>query len=157
MGTTDDAIFLKETIDDKTYGLPVSTSNPYKPTPPIIGLHPYSSNDFHGLLLIPGSHAESYKCPNYEVRVENEELLIKDAWNRGRPVLGICAGASETWKLFGGKEVKVHNHSARKMPYLTKDGRFGCNIKMHHLRINPGSVLAAAMFGNETDKRKYFC
>ena len=156
VGTTDDAILLKDTIHDKTYGLPVSPISPYKPTPSIIGLHPYPSNDLHGLLLIPGSHSESDKCPSHAIRIKNEKNLIKDAWNRGRPVLGICAGASEIWRLFGGKEVKVHNHSARKMPYLTKDGRVGHNTKMHHLRVGPGSILADAMYGKVAKECQYF-
>jgi len=156
VGTIDDASFLKEQIRDKTYGLPISLADPYKPTPPIIGLHPYSPNDLHGLLLIPGSHADSNKCPNYEDRMKNEESLLKDARNRGRPVLGICDGGLKIWKLFGGKEVKVHNHSERMMPYLTQIGRVGRNTEMHHLRINLGSILADAMYGKAADKGQYF-
>ena len=140
-------------IKDKTYGLPISPADSYKPTPPIIGPYPYSSNDLHGLLLIPGSHADSNECQNYEDRMKNEENLIKDARNRGRPVLGICDGGLKIWKFFGGEEIKVHNHSARKMPYLTQNGRVGHNTEIHHLRINLGSILADAMYGKATDKR----
>ncbi|GBC07790.1 hypothetical protein RclHR1_00770003 [Rhizophagus clarus] len=158
VGTTNDAKLLKDVIYDITYGLPISPTDSYnfKPTPPILKLYPYPSNDLHGLLLIPGSHSNISECPNYEVRKRNEEKLINDAWNRGRPVLGICDGALEIWKLFGGKEVKVHHHSWEMMPYLTKNGRVGHNVTMHGLRIHSSSMLADAMYGKTINKNSTF-
>ncbi|GBC07791.1 hypothetical protein RclHR1_00770004 [Rhizophagus clarus] len=158
VGTTNDAKLLKDVIYDKPYGLPISLTDfySYKPTPPIIKLYPYPSNDFHGLLLIPGSHSNISECPNYEVRKRNEEKLIRDAWNRGRPVLGICDGALEIWKLFGGKKVKVHHHSWERMPNLTKNGRVGYNVKMHRLQIYSCSMLADAMYGKAINKESTF-
>jgi len=155
VGAVNNAVLFKDVIYDKTFGLPISpiSSDTYKPTPPIIGLYPYPSDDFHGLLLIPGSHSNAHKCPNYEVCMKNEEKLIKDARNRGRPILGICAGALKIWKLFGGKEINVYHHSWEKMPYLTKNGRVGHNVKMHSLQIYSSSMLADAMYGKTINKQ----
>ncbi|GBB90376.1 hypothetical protein RclHR1_01730024 [Rhizophagus clarus] len=145
VGATNNAKLLKEVIYDKSFGLPISPIDPYnyKASPPIIKLFPYPSDDLHGLLLIPGSHANINECPNYEVRKKNEKRLVKDAWNRGRPLFAICDGALEIWNLFGGKEVKVHHHSSNMMPYLTMNGRVGHNVKMHRLKINSSSILAS--------------
>lgn len=155
VGATNNAKLLKNVIYEKTYGLPISPRDlyNYKPTPPILNLYPYPSDDLHGLLLIPGSHSDIDECPNYDVRLRNERKLVKDALNRGRPVLGICAGALEIWKLYGGKEVAVHNHSWKKMPYLTNNGRVGHNIKMHSLQIYSRSILADAMYGKAINKQ----
>ncbi|CAB4375547.1 unnamed protein product [Rhizophagus irregularis] len=155
---TDNAKLLKRAIYNNANGLPISHCDPYdfKPTPPILNLYPYPSDDLHGLLLIPGSHSDISKIPNYEVRLKNDRKLVKDALNRGRPVLGICAGALEIWKLYGGKEVAVHHHSWKKMPRLTEKGRFGDNVIMHSLRIYSGSILADAMYEKAINKQKTF-
>ncbi|RIA95225.1 hypothetical protein C1645_758008 [Glomus cerebriforme] len=150
VGTTNNAMFLKNAIKDHGFSLPISQ------IPPIIGLRPYSSDDFHGLLIIPGSHSQSHKHPHYETRMKNETNLIKDACNRGRPVLGICAGAWKIWELLGGEEVEVYNHKSRSMGRISNDGKIGNNVKMHHLKIQFGSTLADAMYGKAAGNQKVF-
>lgn len=66
-----------------------------------------STLDDVDMLFIPGMP----RGMESEERSQYEQQLIKDARNRGVPILAICAGSWQLWQAFGGglKDVQDHN------------------------------------------------
>jgi gamma-glutamyl-gamma-aminobutyrate hydrolase PuuD len=127
----------------------------------------------HGLLVIPGRARINENEP---IRRKHEYRIIREALNRGQPILALCAGS---WRLFNQanlliylpdslndssesledkftkaeflQDVKDHNYNGG-MLRLTKNGKKAVNnVEIHDVKINPDSLVAAAM-GNKTSE-----
>ena len=116
--------------------------------------------DSVGLLVIPGHarESETKRADMLEIRNLHERLLLRDAFKRGRPVLGICAGSWQIWNVFNAivqfriKEetadlvfdgtTPVKDHAWRQMPTINNDGSIGHNVQMHSVSIPSHSMLA---------------
>lgn len=96
-----------------------------------------------GLLLIPGRTRDKANDP---VRTSHETRLIKEALNRGQPILAICAGCWQLWEACGGSTCEVIGHSDRRgMMRIGQNGDIVFNVQVHRIAIESQSLLAKAM------------
>lgn len=116
-----------------------------------------------GLLVIPG---RDRKVEFEPVRLDHEFKIIRQAINRGQPMIGICAGAWRVWEqliitinnpdLSGMKLKKkinevnllipVQDHAYRSMIRLNTIGVKSCNNVMVHLNeVKKDSLLQKFM------------
>lgn len=118
-------------------------------------------NDNVGLLIIPGRarETETKRKNIHTIRTNYENKIIRDAINRGRPILGICAGSWQLWNSFynlkkneeehvdATRDVNDHNNGSG-MPRVRPDGKIKYNIQIHKVSIQPKTILAASIGGN---------
>ncbi len=119
-----------------------------------------------GLLVIPG---RVRKVENEPDRQAHEYKIIRDALNRGQPMIGICAGAWRVWeqsliwsrypdlvaadpsKLFRFHDqlntlADAKDHSYSRMLNLDKSGaKVIFNVQVHNIEIARNSLLESAM------------
>lgn len=99
-------------------------------------------NSFEGgLLVIPGRTREE----NYTIRSNYEKLIIKEALNRGQPILSICAGSWQLWERFKGSLCEVTDHTNRQMISIGINGNITYNKQMHLISIESNSLLFKTM------------
>lgn len=111
----------------------------------------FSDNpDEVGLLFIPGRPQGDKDI----ARRKFEKSLIKNAYNRGQPILAICAGSWQLWKAFGGKTKSVTGHAYSNMPYIVNGGGIGNNVEIHRIRIIPNTIVAYGMSSPRHPTRK---
>jgi gamma-glutamyl-gamma-aminobutyrate hydrolase PuuD len=119
-----------------------------------------------GLLLIPG---RVHKVEDEAIRLAHEYKIIRQALNRGQPILGICAGV---WRIFEqcfiwtkapdwmnktpstllswhqthATLINVHDHAyCGGMIRLSKNGvQASYNKDIHDVEVAPGSMLGIA-------------
>ncbi len=128
-----------------------------------------------GLLVIPGRVRE---LENEPVRLAHEFKVIRNALNRGQPILGICAGAWRVWDQllistrkpnFAGMEaiflteklsrlptiIPVTDHSSSSMVRLNSGGINACyNVQMHTNVIVKDSFLEGVL--NPFNNQEFF-
>jgi gamma-glutamyl-gamma-aminobutyrate hydrolase PuuD len=120
-----------------------------------------------GLLVIPGRTKAQENEPQ---RLEHEYRILRDAFNRGQPVLGICAGAWRVYELFSiwsqnpdqlnlSSQQLLQKHKIAEtlvdvtdhvysggMIRLAREGiRATYNIQLHDIEIDRGSHLYNAL------------
>lgn len=102
-----------------------------------------------GLLVIPGVTRADHDNPNaqHKMRMSFESAVIRDAMNRGRPILGLCGGSWKLWEWGQGDFVPVRDHAYARMPNIGVHGNVGYNIQVHGLRVEDNSLLRDAMGG----------
>lgn len=100
-----------------------------------------------GLLFLPGvPRSIKESSHQFAPRIEQNNLLIQDAINRGKPILAVCGGSWALWQFFGGELVPVKDHCASRMPNLNRQGTVGYNTQIHRIELqNDGYILKAAM------------
>lgn len=111
-----------------------------------------------GLLFIPGrSHEiETKRRGVHEIRTAYEKGLVRDALNRGRPILAVCAGSWLLWESLGNNQIfpgqqqtttiDVDDHTyGGGMPRIGTSGNIGYNKQIHSIQIVPNSNLAQIM------------
>lgn len=124
-----------------------------------------SPDDQAGLLIIPGHAREMEKKRAADLALRNifEQNVLRDALRRGRPIVGICGGASQLWNLinvivrfnqqihelsdptalprFQGS-IPAKGHAWEHMPSINRDGSIGHNVAMHKIVIPATSMLS---------------
>jgi len=119
-----------------------------------------------GLFLVPG---RVRKIANEPIREAHEKRFIREALNRGQPILGICAGAWRVWEqalLWTRqwdevakrpirpdvstclKEVKDHSYS-RMLTLQSSGTRATYNVQVHNIEVSEDTYLEHAMKGKE--------
>lgn len=113
---------------------------------PTVFNHQFSTQT--GGLIIPGLARGSEKgtALSEDKREVYEHSLIREARNRGMPILGLCAGSWRLWQHYGGQLKPAQNHCyGGGMFYIKKDGNVGVNKQIHRISVNSTSLLARAM------------
>lgn len=119
-----------------------------------------------GLLVIPG---RARAIEDEPIRLAHEYKVIREALNRGQPIIGICAGSWRlyeqlyTWTKFPkklresavdlskwhkkiGTLTDVTDHSYSRMICLDVNGvKASYNVQIHNIFINKASLLEASM------------
>lgn len=106
-----------------------------------------------GLLVIPG---RARVLEHEKVREGHELKIIKQALNRGQPILGLCAGswrvleALREWTDCPNQEdctLEVKDHCNAKMLGLQARGTAATyNIQLHDIKVTEGSLLQKMMW-----------
>ena len=105
-----------------------------------------------GLLIIPGRvHAVEHE----PVRLEHETRVIRQALNRGQPILGICAGAWRVWEalledapplqLPALVPVQDHNYGGGMLRLNGEGTHVVSNVQIHDVEVEADSHLHASM------------
>ncbi|MEI8296268.1 MAG: gamma-glutamyl-gamma-aminobutyrate hydrolase family protein, partial [Alphaproteobacteria bacterium] len=136
--------YVKEIAHGLTFGEEVNG----KKLPPVI------TNSYDGgLLVIPGRMRDR----EYDaVRAQHEHKVIRDALNRGQPILALCAGSWRLWQAYGvfsgafknieQNLINVSDHvSSRMMNFSDATNRVVYNADIHGLTVDKNSLLARAM------------
>ena len=105
------------------------------------------------LLIIPGNTRKTeIKRPEvFKARSDFEAMLLKDAINRGRPVLAICGGSWRLWQALGGtsfRQAPGHDYPAshpRDDLRIAKNGAVIGNVMAHQVSVEKESILNDAM------------
>jgi len=115
-----------------------------------------ATDDDGGLLIIPGRMRDR----EYDlVRKEQEIELLRKAFLRGQPVLGICAGSWRIWSVLRQLEqdvsfqktlddglIDVEDHAASRMMSVSDNtGNVVYNIELHGVDIEKTSLLHSMM------------
>ena len=97
-----------------------------------------------GLLVIPGRLREN---EHDELQNSHEQTLIRQAYNRGQPILSLCAGSWQLWRFFKGdlREVEDHCYRGGMVRESESSGDIVNNKQIHRIKVEQGSVLAVAM------------
>ncbi len=105
-----------------------------------------------GLLVLPGeSRKTAVKRPEaLAQRKRYEQLLVKDAMLRGRPILAICGGGYHLQQFLGGELVPIAGHDTGVIEghddlCLNKQGEVVGNVSAHQLTIKEDSLLASML------------
>ena len=141
---------LRTVTHDIQIGM-MNTSN-HRTIPPVIN----ELDKIFGLVLIPGVARNTFegKAGNFDARHRHEQMLIKNAYNRGQPMLGICGGSWVIWESFNGIVENVNYHNCRAGMPRIKDstGKVGHNVQVHRIKIDKKAYLlkAALQIDNTT-------
>jgi|GEM_PF-2846845 len=122
-----------------------------------------------GLLIIPG---RVHKIENEPVRLEHEYKIIREAFNRGQPMLGICAGSWRIYqqllictkfpdrlnqfskKFLDQALIDVSDHAyGGGMLRLNAEGKLLNNKQIHDIVIQDDSLLKS-IFEKKADKKE---
>ena len=105
--------------------------------------------DINPLLLneepIPGLHSI---CPQ---RDEMELLLVREAYNRQIPMLGICRGIQVLTAALGGTLYQDLNTQFSESPLIKHDQDLDRAYASHTVKTEPGSILSR-LFPESTEK-----
>lgn len=112
-----------------------------------------------GLLIIPGyTRKTALKRPDvYKKRKAFEQTLLKDAINRGRPVLAVCGGSWRLWSALGGGEFMTTQGHDYPLAHpnddlrVTSRGEIVGNVMAHNIVVTKKSTLQAAMRVNDDE------
>lgn len=132
-------------IQAQTQNLPYSQVNEEIQRPLPAELTQYQDG---GLLVIPGMTRDSSDKPDqfHLQRMTFETEIIKDAINRGRPIVALCAGSWKLWQTVGGQLVPVTDHNyGGGMPRIQPSGKIGYNVHIHDIIIEADSLLQKSM------------
>jgi gamma-glutamyl-gamma-aminobutyrate hydrolase PuuD len=151
-------------FDEKTIGeitgskIRFALSDKQKQMPYTPPEHTYAQHDDYGLLLIPGMSRNSVikesRKGALNLRIENDKALLRQAINKGQPILTICGGTRVLWQVLGSKEVigqekqikfrplVGHHHNSPPLS-LSESGEIQNNIVAHGVNITKGSLLEA--------------
>lgn len=145
---------LKDYISNQTTRLPHSPVDATLLKPVPTQAQSYSQGG--GLLFIPGMTRDSYENnpSTHKARISFEKQVIKDALNRGRPIIAVCAGSwtlwESAWELIEDKKeiatvaVEDHNYGAG-MPRIGAHGTMTHNKLVHDVVVEPDTLLQKAM------------
>jgi len=160
------AAALKQRTFNLPYGVPNADS---KITPPT------TQNCNHlGLLVIPG---RARKIENEPIRLSHEYRVIREALNRGQPMIGICAGA---WRLYEQMhiwtkkpfalntsttilsnyrtanktlvDVVDHNCGGGMIRLASESSKANYNVQIHDVTIIESSLLKTALLLKKAEK-----
>lgn len=100
-----------------------------------------------GLLFLPGvPRSVKDSAEQLAPRSSQNNILIRDAINRGKPILAVCGGSWALWQYFGGELVPVKDHCSARMPSINRLGKVGYNIQIHRITLEEkGHILKGAM------------
>lgn len=119
------------TLEDSLRNFSIRLDNPI-----VIDQSSYES----GLLILPGRCAGSERNA---IRTEIESRLIRDAYLRGQPILGLCAGSWQIWEHFGGRLRDVKGHRNHVMVSLTEDvSSVRNNDLLHSITLKDSSFFS---------------
>jgi gamma-glutamyl-gamma-aminobutyrate hydrolase PuuD len=117
---------------------------PYAPSPAIVT----RPQDMNGLLYIPGIPRDKKESAEILApRLREHEAAIREAINRGMPILAVCGGSWELWNHYGGSLVPVKDHSCSMgMPMLISGNKVGRNKQVHRIKpTDEGLIFRGAM------------
>lgn len=107
-----------------------------------------------GLLVIPGvaRNTMEKRTEEFDLRVNAQKKLVKQALLIGQPILGICGGSWMLWEAFDGKIRDVKGHNCRSGMPRIKDstGKIGHNIQVHRIKIEEDAFILKAALDMQT-------
>jgi gamma-glutamyl-gamma-aminobutyrate hydrolase PuuD len=112
-----------------------------------------------GLLVITGHARDMEGSYDLSLRDVHEMNLLKEARNRGRPVLGICAGSWQIWtnpNFKGGYLAPVTDHAWKPMPKIRVNGLIGFNTQIHSCAVVGSSMLGSAIMNGRRHYSTWF-
>ncbi|HKY69892.1 MAG TPA: gamma-glutamyl-gamma-aminobutyrate hydrolase family protein [Gammaproteobacteria bacterium] len=101
-----------------------------------------------GVLFIPGitRDADNRQPLSHQFRMQFERTIIKQAVQRGMPILAVCAGAWTVWQTVGGALTPVTDHNyGGAMPRVGVNGIIVNNKHVHNVIVDAGTLVADAM------------
>lgn len=138
----------------KSYTKQISYALPYGEGSRVLPVQ--ATDDDGGLLIIPGRMRDRENDPQRE---QQERELLRKAFLRGQPVLGICAGSWRIWSVLCQLEydatfrktcddgvIDVEDHAASRMMSVSNNtGNVVYNIELHGVDIEETSLLHSMM------------